>query len=139
FASAERGAIGLVGPAQKAGQAAAEVGDLVLETAGAVEVLEPLVEGFIEANDHGGGGLEAALEHRPLGGEVVGHRVLELAVAAAEGFGEDFRAATGDPVDPGRLEALRGLGPGELGVIGEVHKLGYGQGVKLEPAVVALA
>jgi len=47
---AERGGPGLEGPAEEALLAA----DLVLKAAGAVEVLDALVDGFVEADDHGG-------------------------------------------------------------------------------------
>ncbi len=62
----------------------------VLEGAGAVEVFEALFDGFVEADDHGGGGLEAGGDEGGLGFEVLGDGVFELAVAAAEVFGEDL-------------------------------------------------
>src|SRR6185312_9331485 len=50
--ASQRGAVGLVGPAEKAGQPAG----FVLEGAGALQMLPALGRRFIEADHHGGGG-----------------------------------------------------------------------------------
>jgi len=133
FDAADLGEVGFVGPAEEAGEA---VG-FVLKFAGAVEVFDALFDGFIEADDHGGGGLEAGGDDGPLGLEVFGYGVFELAVAAAEVFGEDLGAAAGDPANARLLELLGCGGVVEFGVVGEVHELGDGEGVELEGVAVA--
>jgi hypothetical protein len=61
-------------------------------------VLEPLVEGLVEADHHRGRRTEAGLDDRALRVEVVGDGVLPLGVPRAEVLGEDLRPAAGDPV-----------------------------------------
>ena len=100
-------------------------------------MLDALLERLVEADDHGRGGAQAGLDERALRGEVFGDGVLELAVAAAEVLGEDLGAAAGDPADAGGFEARGGVGVAELGVVGEVHELGDGEGVELERVAVA--
>src|ERR1700734_3852160 len=125
--------VGLVGPAEKAGQAAGPV----LKLAGAVEVLDALVERFIEADHHGRGGAQTGIDDRSLGFEILRYGVFELAVATAKIFGEDLRAAAGDPAFSCLFEALSGLGVVESGVIGEVHELGDGERIEFEAIAVA--
>src|SRR6266550_393811 len=74
LAAAERRAVRLVRPAEEREEAA----DLVLEVARALQVLEPLVEGLVEADHHRRRRLQARLDDRALGLEVVGDRVLPL-------------------------------------------------------------
>jgi len=110
---------------------------LVLKLAGAFEVLDAFFDGLVEADDHGGGGAEAGGDDGGLGFKVLRDGVFELAVAAAEVFGEDLGAAAGDPADAGVFEAGGRGGEGEVGVVGEVHELGDGEGVELEGVAVA--
>src|ERR1043165_9682544 len=72
---------------------------LLLEVARALQVLEPLVEGLVEADHHRRRRVEARLDDRALRFEVVRDQVLPLRVPRAEVLGEDLRAAAGDPVD----------------------------------------
>ncbi len=111
--------------------------ELILEGASAFEVLDALFDGFVETDDHGGGGAQAGLDEGALGFKVLRDRVFELAVAAAEVFGEDLGAAAGDPADACGFEALGGGGVVEVGVVGEVHELGDGEGVELHAVAVA--
>src|SRR5207244_11250320 len=80
LAPAERGPVRLVRPAEEREEAA----DLVLEIACALQVLEPLVEGLVEADHHRRGRLQARLDDRALGLEVVRDRVLPLRVPGPE-------------------------------------------------------
>jgi hypothetical protein len=100
-------------------------------------VLDALVDGLVEADDHGGGGAQSGGDDGGLGLEELLDGVLELAVAAAEVFGEDLRASSGDPTDSGLLEALGGGGVGERSVVGEVEELGDGEGVELDAVAEA--
>ena len=79
--------------------------EFILEGAGAFEMLDALVDGLVEADDHGGGGAQAGVDEGALGFEVFGDGVFELAVAAAEVFGENLRAAAGDPAHACVFEA----------------------------------
>ena len=119
-------------------EAAAEGDYFVLEGAGALKVLDALVEGFVEADDHGCCCLETGFEDGALGGEVFGDRVFEFGVAAAEVLGEDLRASAGDPADARGFEARGGFGVTQPGVIGEVKELGDGERVELQSAAVAV-
>ena len=110
----------------------------VLEGAGALEVLDALVEGFVEADDHGGCCLETGFKDGALRGEVFGDRVFEFGVAAAEVFGEDLRASAGDPADACGFEARGGFGITQLCVIGEVEEFGDGERVELQRVAVTV-
>src|ERR1039458_1154518 len=145
--AAELGEVRLVGPAEEAGERAVRAagGDErggnegVLEGSCAFEVLDALFDGFVEADDHGGGGAQAGLDQRALGGEVFGDGVLEFAVAAAEVLGQNLRAAAGDPANASLFEPLGCRQVAEVGVVGEVHEFGDGERVELQAFAVALA
>jgi len=66
---------------------------LVLKAARAVEVLDALLDGLVESDDHGGGGAQAGDDQRTLRGEVFRTVYLNLLWAAAKVLGEDLRAA----------------------------------------------
>ena len=102
-------------------------------------MLEPLLEGLVEADHHRRGGAHAALDDRALRLEVLRDRVLELGVPLAEVLGEDLAAAAGHPVDAGVAQSRGRLGVREVGPVGEEHELRHGERVELDPVLVALA
>ena len=101
-------------------------------------MLDALVERFVEADDHGGCGVEAGFEDGALRGEVFRDGVFEFGVTAAEVLGEDLRASAGDPAHACVFEARGGFGVRELRVVGEVEELGDGERVELECVAVAV-
>ena len=134
LAAAEGRAVRLVRPAEEREEPAR----LVLEVARALQVLEPLVERLVEADHHRRGRLQAGLDDRALGLEVVGDRVLPLGVPGAEVLGQDLAAAAGDPVharlaQPGCRVRVR-----EVGAVGQEDELGDRQRVELDPVAVPL-
>ena len=124
---------GLEVPAEKALLRAG----LVLKAARAIEVLDALLDGFVEADHHCGCSPQSGGDDGGLRREELRHGVLELAVAEAEVLGEYLRAASGDPADAGLFQALGCGRVGERGVVGEVEELRDGEGVELDAVAVA--
>ena len=140
LAASECGAVRLVGPAEVREQPVVAVAQaLVLEVAGALQVLEPLVERLVEADHHRRSGLQPGFDDRALRLEVLANRVLELGMPLAKVLGEDLAAAAGDPVHARVAQACRGFGMREVRAVGEIDELGNRQRVELDAVAVLFA
>ena len=114
-AAAERGVVGLKAPGDEGGESAG----FFLEAADDFEVVDALVEGFVDAEHHRCGGTHAEL----MGGAVDEDPVLCSAFEAGDAMAhrvvEDFCAASGDGVEAGVAQADDGVADGEAAVFGD--------------------
>ena len=139
--AAELGEVGLEGPAEEAGEARCGVGPAAMSWSWKARVRSrcSMRSSMVSSKPM----TMVAEVRRPAStrarwaAKYCGDGVFEFAVAAAEVFGEDLGAAAGDPADACGFEALGGGGVVEIGVVGEVHELGDGEGVELEAVAVA--
>ena len=107
-AAAEGGVAGLEGPGDEGGEAAG----FFLEAADDFEVVDALLEGFADAEHHGGGGAHAEL----VGGAVDADPVLGAAFEARDALAdvvvEDLGTAAGDGLEAGVAETHDGVAGG---------------------------
>ena len=94
------------------------------------EVVDALVEGFADAEHHGGGGAHAEL----MGGAVNADPIFGAALEAGDAFAdvvvENFGAAAGDGVEAGVAEAGDGGAQVEFAVLGDGEDFGCGEAVE---------
>src|SRR5207248_3293488 len=111
----------------------------ILKAPRALEMLETLVESFVEADDHRGRCIQSRCDDGTLSLKIFSNTVLKLAVARTEVLGENLGATARYPAHTSLLEPFGGFRIVELRVIGKIHELGYCEGIKLERIAVAFA
>ena len=114
-ASAEGGVMRLEAPGDERGESAG----FFLEAADDFEVIHALVEGFVDAEHHGGGGTHAELMGGAMDENPVVCAAFEAGDAMADSVVEDFSAAAGDGVEAGVAQADDGVAHGEIAVLGD--------------------
>ena len=125
-AAAEGGVAGLEAPGDEGGESAG----FFLEVADDFEVVDALVEGFADAEHHGGGSAHAELVGGAMDGNPVCGAAFEAGDALADIVVEDFGAAAGDGVESGIAEAGDGGAQVEFAVFGDGENFRGGEAVQ---------
>ncbi len=125
-AAAESGVAGLEAPGDEGGESAG----FFLQLANDFEVVDALVEGFADAEHHGGGGAHAELVSGAMNADPVFGAALEARDALADVVVEDFGAAAGDGVEAGVAKAGDGGAQVEFAVLGDGEDFRCGEAVQ---------
>ena len=125
-AAAESGVAGLEAPGDEGGEAAG----LFLELANDFEVVDALLEGFADAEHHGGGGAHAELVGGAVDADPIFGAALEAGDALADVVVEDLCAAAGDGLEAGVAKTHDGVAESDLGVLGDGEDFAGGEAVE---------